>query len=89
MARKIKKTAKRLNIKNPEAHRLARALAKLTGESLTVAVTVALKEKLDRVREDKARVAALLKIGKQGRKMFKGPFIDHAELLYDEKGFPK
>ena len=35
-----------LNIKNPEAHRLARALAETTGESLTEAVTVSLRERL-------------------------------------------
>ncbi len=35
-----------LNIKNPEAHRLARELAQETGESLTEAVTVALRERL-------------------------------------------
>ena len=35
-----------LNIKNPEAHRLARRLAQETGESLTEAVTVALRERL-------------------------------------------
>ena len=35
-----------LNIKNPEAHRLAREVADATGESLTEAVTVALRERL-------------------------------------------
>ena len=35
-----------LNIKNPEAHRLAQQLARETGESLTEAVTVALRERL-------------------------------------------
>jgi antitoxin VapB len=89
MSIKIKKTVKRLNVKNAETHRLARKLAKLTGESITVAVTVALREKLEQVREEKAKLAALLKIARQGRKMFKGPHIDHAELLYDENGLPK
>jgi antitoxin VapB len=37
-----------LNIKHPEADRLARALAQTTGESLTVAVLTALKERLQR-----------------------------------------
>ena len=37
-----------LNIKHPEADRLARALAKATGESLTDAVLVALRERLQR-----------------------------------------
>jgi antitoxin VapB len=39
-----------LNIKNPEAHRLARELAEQTGESLTTAVTVALRERLSGLR---------------------------------------
>jgi len=39
-----------LNIKNEEAHRLARELAALTGESMTVAVTEALRERIERVR---------------------------------------
>jgi antitoxin VapB len=39
-----------LNIKDAEADRLARDLAQSTGESLTTAVTVALRERLERVR---------------------------------------
>lgn len=41
-----------LSIKTDEADRLARELAKLTGESLTDAVTVALRERLARQRQD-------------------------------------
>jgi antitoxin VapB len=37
-----------LSIKTAEADRLARALSQLTGESLTRAVTIALRERLDR-----------------------------------------
>lgn len=37
-----------LNIKHPEADRLARALARATGESLTEAVLTAIKERLQR-----------------------------------------
>ena len=36
------------SIKNPEADRLARELAQRTGESLTDAVLIALKQRLDR-----------------------------------------
>ena len=39
-----------LNIKNKETHKLADQLAKLTGESMTDAVTKAVRERLDRVR---------------------------------------
>ena len=39
-----------LSIKNPEADRLARQLAETTGESLTEAVTLALRDRLAAVR---------------------------------------
>jgi antitoxin VapB len=39
-----------LSIKTNEADRLARALAKLTGETMTEAVTTALRERLTRER---------------------------------------
>lgn len=38
-----------LNIKNEEAHALAARVARLTGESLTEAVTTALRERLARI----------------------------------------
>jgi antitoxin VapB len=81
-----------LNIKDPEAHNLARQIAKETGETLTEAVNVALRERLHRLQESrrtKKKLAALLEIGRQGAKMFPGPHIDHAEFLYDENGLPK
>lgn len=37
-----------LNIKDPEADRLARELARRTGETITKAVTTALRERLQR-----------------------------------------
>jgi antitoxin VapB len=39
-----------LNIKNPEAHRLAQEVADVTGESLTEAVTLALRDRLAAVQ---------------------------------------
>ena len=39
-----------LNIKNAETHQLVQELAALTGETQTTAVTVAVRERLDRVR---------------------------------------
>ena len=39
-----------LNIKNDEACRLAGELAQLTGETMTGAITVALRERLERER---------------------------------------
>lgn len=39
-----------LNIKNQEAHSLARRLARATGESITVAGREAIRERLERTR---------------------------------------
>ena len=43
-----------LSIKTREADQLARDLAKLTGETMTQAVTVALKERLEREKSARA-----------------------------------
>lgn len=40
----------RLNIKDPEAHRLAQAVAAQTGETMTRAVTKALRERYERLQ---------------------------------------
>lgn len=82
-----------MNIKSDEAHKLAKQLAKLTGESLTDAVITAVRERLSRVkRGDKAELAdRLMQIGRECAAHIKEPYrsIDHAELLYDEKGLPR
>jgi len=82
-----------MNIKNKDAHRLTRELAKLTGESLTTAVTEAVRERLDRVRRARGAGLAdrLLAIGKDCAAHLKKPFrtIDHGKMLYDERGLPK
>jgi antitoxin VapB len=82
-----------MNIKNEEAYRLAKELAGLTGESLTGAVTQALRERLARVRGARgADVAAnLLAIGRDCASHLKEPLrsIDHGDMLYDEQGLPK
>lgn len=44
-----------LNIKNEETHRLVVALAQETGESLTEAVTVAVRERLESLRRKHRR----------------------------------
>jgi len=82
-----------LNIKNEETHRLARELAALTGESVTTAVTEAVRERLNRLQNDHPDALAerLLQIGKDCAAHLKGPFrsIDHGDLLYDERGLPR
>ena len=47
-----------LNIKNPEACRLAEEMAELAGESKTQAITVALRERLARERRRRDTLAA-------------------------------
>ena len=82
-----------LNIKSEEAHRLARELARLTGESMTAAVTQAVRERLDRVRrkEDTGLAERLLAIGKDCAARLKEPFksADRGDLLHDELGLPR
>jgi len=81
-----------LNIKNAETHKLARQLARETGESLTTAVTEALRERLEAVRRRRKRetmLADIRAISAKSAALLKGPPIDHAELLYDENGLPK
>lgn len=82
-----------MNIKNERAHRLARELAALTGETVTGAVTEALRERLERLRGERGAGIAeqLLAIGKDCAARLREPYrsVDHAELLYDERGLPR
>jgi antitoxin VapB len=84
-----------LNIKNPEAHALATRLAQKAGETLTEAVTTALRERLERLEGTAVYDAALYEklraIAKDCRKHMKEPYlsIEHGDLLYDERGLPK
>ncbi|MBI3513508.1 MAG: type II toxin-antitoxin system VapB family antitoxin [Proteobacteria bacterium] len=80
-----------LNIKTDEAHRLAHELATLTGETMTAAVTQALRERLERVRRKRAeRAERLLAIGRECAAHLKEPLRsgDIDTLLYDENGLP-
>ena len=81
-----------LNIKNSEAHKLAQALAQETGESMTRAVTEALRERLERVRRERKRdatAAELVAIGRRCASALRAKPIPHGKLLYDERGLPK
>jgi hypothetical protein len=46
-----------LNVKDPEAHRLAQAIAAETGETLTRAVTEALRERYDRLQRRRTKAS--------------------------------
>jgi len=80
-----------LNIKNPETHDLAARLARATGESLTEAVTVALRERLARIEQPDALAEELLALGRDCAARLEEPWrsSDHADLLYDGHGLPK
>ncbi len=82
-----------MSIKNEETHRLVRELAKLTGESMTTAVTAAARERIDRVRRERGKGLAdrLLAIGNDCAARLKAPFrsVAHGDLLYDERGLPR
>jgi antitoxin VapB len=82
-----------LNIKNWEAHQIAKELSRLPGESMTTAVTIALRERLERVRQIQGLSLAdrLLAIGRDCAARLKEPYrsADHGDLLYDERGLPQ
>lgn len=82
-----------LNLKSDETHRLARELAAMTGESMTAAVTTALRERIARLRrvENEGLAERLLAIGRDCAAHLKEPYrsADHADLLYDERGLPR
>lgn len=84
-----------LNIKDEETHRLTKKLAQLTGESLTLAVKVSVKERLERqenasrkesrmewLNRITAETAAIMNDGRSSKELM--------DELYDEEtGLPK
>ncbi len=82
-----------LNIKSADAYRLASELSELTGESLTSAVTAALRERLERERRgrDRAeRAQKLLAIAAEFRALLPKPLPDMStDWMYDEDGLPR
>ena len=83
-----------INIKNEETCRLATELAQLTGDTMTGAITVALRERLERERINRSaedRVQRLLAIGRRCAGMMgDGPSaVEHGDVLYDDWGLPK
>ena len=82
-----------LNIKNEETCRLAAELARMTGQSMTGAITSALRERLARerrLRDVEVRAQQLLAIGERcAQRLDPGPSaINHGDVLYDERGLP-
>jgi len=82
------------SIKDPEADRLARALAQRTGETLTEAVINALRERLEReLRKDRSIERLIEDIMDIGRHCAALPLLDPRrpdEILgYDNNGLPR
>jgi antitoxin VapB len=86
-----KRDAGSLNVKDPEAHRLAQAIAQATGETITRAVTEALRERYERLqkRDPEALAADIRAIAERAAAHIQRPYLDHADFLYDEHGLPK
>jgi antitoxin VapB len=82
-----------LNIKSDEAHELARELAERTGESMAAAVTIAVRERRDRVRDAREGQLAdrLLAIGRDTARRLPAAVreVDPDDLLYGDDGLPR
>ena len=84
--------AHQLNIKSEDGYRLATELSVLTGESLTTAVTEALRERLDRelrARDRVARLTRLTQLAAEIRASLRLPAGAGHGYLYDETGRPR
>ena len=81
-----------LSIKDPEADRLARAVAQRTGESISNAVITALRERLEREEQKAEDVESLVQEAMAiGRHFVSLPVTDKRvpdEILYDDNGMP-
>ena len=82
-----------LSIKDPETERLARDLARRTGESITVATRKALAERLRRVATSARRSVLLEDLAAIRRRCAALPVADAREpdviLGYDHRGLPR
>jgi len=82
-----------LNIRNPEAEKLAAELAKLTGETKTDALTKALRDRLARVRRERIGRRLADELEEIAEHCASLPVLDNRsseEILgYDENGLPR
>jgi antitoxin VapB len=83
-----------LSIKHPEADRLARELAESTGEGITEAVIIALRERLARQKRRRRQGRPLSEeLRAIGERIAAMPVLDSRsaeEILdYDERGLPR
>lgn len=81
-----------LNIRNPEAERLAAELAQQTGETKTEAVAQALRERLARIRRDQHTRTLTDELESIAQRCAELPVLDDrafdAILGYDDTGLP-
>lgn len=81
-----------LNIRNPETERLAEDLAKLAGETKTEAVTKALRDRLARLKRERARRPLADELDQIAIHCATLPVLDPRtpdEILgYDDEGLP-
>lgn len=82
-----------LNIRNPEAEKLAAELARVTGETKTEVVTRALRDRLSRLRRERTRRRLADELDDIARHCAALPVRDGRsadEILgYDERGIPR
>jgi antitoxin VapB len=81
------------SIKSPDADRLARRLARLSGESLTAAVIVALRERLERLESRTLGRSLADELDVIARRCAALPVVDGRSadqiIGYDEHGVPR
>lgn len=82
-----------LSLKNPEAERLAREVASRTGETLTTAIVVALRERLTRLRHRPTKRRLRDELREISERCAALPTLDERtadEIIgYDERGLPR
>ena len=82
-----------LSIKDTETERLARSLAKLTGENITTATKRAIEERLRRVGGQSRKATLLEDMAEIRRRWREMTVVDdrapEAILGYDEHGLPR
>jgi antitoxin VapB len=81
-----------LNIRNAETEKLAKAIAAMTGETKTEAVTKALRERLENLKRRRSRKRLADELDEIAGHCASLPVLDNRSdddiIGYDEKGMP-
>ena len=82
-----------ISLKDPEADRLAREVAARTGETLTAAIVIALRERLARLRGRSRRRPLRDELREIGQRCARLPTLDDRSaddiIGYDGRGLPR